>query len=342
MKMPLHALLIVAAAAVAVWNGVGLGADLSSVTKTPAAPLVGDLGRKEALLLEGNKTFTREQILEALRWHLEFQIASHRLAPLSDYIAVLERKIVLGYQRAGFPEVTAKATGDVKAGRILLRVSEGPRYRCGDVLLSGFKTMTNEVVRQKIMDAIRGIEPGQSAQQTNLNSTLWNRNRPVPFDDLSRGQLTTLIQGALEELDYYQPAVNFRIAPDPAHHLADLKIEIADEGIKGTIEEFEVTGLRTNTQPQLLEYLKLKRGIYFGLQDQTARIKIMRFELQPGYGHLRLSDTWPRPAEIDPRYPVGMVCCWLYILDITGKASDFVGAPVVLQVSFLLEFEHPE
>jgi len=55
--------------------------------------------------------------------------------------------------------------------------------------------------------------------------------------------------------------------------------------------------------------LKLKRGIYFGLRDQTARIKIMRFELQPGYSHLRTPDTWPRPEEIDPRYPVGMVCC---------------------------------
>src|SRR5262245_35105209 len=84
--------------------GAAAGADNTTGTRQSDPLLVGDFARREALVLEGNNTFTREQILRALSMHLDFHVASHRTTPLADYAALLTRKIELGYSQAGFPE----------------------------------------------------------------------------------------------------------------------------------------------------------------------------------------------------------------------------------------------
>jgi TPR repeat protein len=244
-------------------SAVCLGADAIPRPKLPTSTAVGDYGRKEALVIEGNQSFTKDQILYGMAFHLDYHLAAHPAAPLVDYLASLERKITLGYQRAGFPSATVKADADTSAHRLVIRVTEGPRYRCGEILLSGVQTMTNEVVRQKVADRIGGLETS-AGSQSNLNSIAWLRDHPSPLDEPSRQDLTQLVQQALASLNYYQPKVSVRIVPDPARKLADLQIEIADEGIKGIIAEIEVTGLRTNTRPQLLDYLKLQPGMEVG------------------------------------------------------------------------------
>src|SRR5205823_65915 len=122
----------------------------------------GDLGRKDALFFQGNKTFTKDQVLRALAWQMDYHLAAHPAGSLTNYLAQMERKISLGYQRAGFPDVSVKATAKTSAHRIVIEVSEGPRYRCGEVALSGARTMTNETVRRKISDAVGGLVPGAS------------------------------------------------------------------------------------------------------------------------------------------------------------------------------------
>jgi TPR repeat protein len=220
--------------------------------------LVGDLGRREAIVVEGNRSFTKEQILDGMLWHIDYYVAAHPDAPLAAYVLLLERKIALGYQHSGFPEVTVKTTANPNTRQIIARVTEGPRYRCGELILSGTKTMTNAMVRQKLLDRLGGLEPGNT---TNLSGAAWIRNKSAPFDEFSQAQLAATIGKALEELDYYQPKINVRIATEPGRELAELHVEIVDEGVKGTIGEIEITGLRTNTRQQVLEYLKLKPGM---------------------------------------------------------------------------------
>src|ERR1051325_8935768 len=82
------------------------GAENPSVDARTAAALVGDLGQRQALRIEGNKMFTKEQILDGLVWHIDYHIAAHPAAPLQSYIRQLEQKIGLGYQHAGFPEAS--------------------------------------------------------------------------------------------------------------------------------------------------------------------------------------------------------------------------------------------
>ena len=77
---------------------------------------------------------------------------------------------------------------------------------------------------------------------------------------------------------------------------------------------------------------KLNRGMYFGMHANGPKGKVLRIELQPGLGHMRDPDTnWPRPEEIDERFPVGLIFEWIHFVD-TGQPGDgFVGGPVVIQ-----------
>jgi len=258
MKAILHQIVFVVATAA--MGAACFGADTLPPPNQSAPTPVGDLGREEALVIEGNQTFSKDQILGGMISEIEYHLAAHPAAPLADYLARLERMITLGYQHAGFPSVKAKAVAETNAGRVVVRVNEGPRFHCGEILLSGAKTMTNEVVRQKIADVLGGLEIA-TGSPSNLASTAWLANQPATLDEFSRESLTKRVQEALAVLNYYQPKVSVKIVPDPARKLADLKIEIADEGIKGTVVEIEVSGLYTNTRPQLLEYLKLKPGM---------------------------------------------------------------------------------
>jgi tetratricopeptide (TPR) repeat protein len=225
-----------------------------------ASMTVGDFGSQSALMIDGNQTFTTEQILRGLTSHLDYHIAAHPAAPLAEYTTELGRQISRGYQRAGFPSVQVNATAETNTHRLVVHVTEGPRYRCGEILLSGVPAMTNEVVRRKIADVIGGLANG-SNPQTDQDSTVWLPGQPAPLDGVFYKTLTNQVQEALTALNYYQPKVSVQIVPDTARKLADLKIEFADEGFKGTVAEFQISGLQTNSRAQLLDYLKLKPGM---------------------------------------------------------------------------------
>src|ERR1041385_1597444 len=73
------------------------GAENPSLDARTAAALVDDLGQRQALRIEGNKTFTKEQILDGLVWHIDYHIAAHPAAPLQRYIRQLDETIGVGY-----------------------------------------------------------------------------------------------------------------------------------------------------------------------------------------------------------------------------------------------------
>ena len=66
--------------------GCGLcsGAEPAPSAKPPAPQLVGDYGRKEALVIEGNGSFTKDQILSGMTFLLDYHLAAHPDAPLAD------------------------------------------------------------------------------------------------------------------------------------------------------------------------------------------------------------------------------------------------------------------
>lgn len=245
---------------------LGLALLLTGGNPPPAAAAqaatgtVGILGAREAFECQGNRAFSREQILDGLSYQIDYHLAAHPVAPLSGYLARLERQIALGYQHAGFPDVAVTVTSDTARRKVVARITEGPRYRCGDLVLAGHPAMTNASVRRRITDTLAGLDPS-APTGTNEAQSVWVPGAPVQFDDHSREKLEELVGMALGDLGYFEPKVMIGIDPEPGRPQADLHIDIANDGIHGRIQEIEVNGLRINTRAQLLRFLDLKPGM---------------------------------------------------------------------------------
>lgn len=256
-----------------------LAASALSAAEDPSVPhasadsaTVRDLGRREALSFEGNSTFPSNCLSAGLSQHLDFHLACHPAAPLAEYTGFLRRRLLLGYRHEGFPEATVDARVDAGARKIRVQIQEGPRCYCGDIRLTGVPSMTNEVIRRKLVETLSGLGGGST---TNLGPAIWSATEPAPFDEITATNLTGQISDALAELDYLFPTVKAKVIPDTARRKAHLEIEIADEGMKGVIDDIEITGNRTNSTQQILDFLKFKPGMEIHarlLNDITNRL----------------------------------------------------------------------
>jgi TPR repeat protein len=232
------------------------GAETTNVHKNGKSALVGDLGRKDALIFYSNHTFTARQIIDALDAHFDYHVAAHPAAPLTEYLACLGRKIQQGYQRAGFAKAVVEMHPNKKFTRIHAHITEGPRYRCGEIQFTG--KLTNEVVREAIVEALQGIAP---VVGTNFSLIQWTRNEPAPYDEISGESLAQQVGATLARLNHFAPKVSLSVALDPGRKVADLVVDVPDAGIKGTIEEIEFAGELRSSHDELLRFLDLKPGV---------------------------------------------------------------------------------
>ncbi len=254
----------------------------------PAAPpstnlavpvLVGSLGRKEALTLEGNHSFTAAQIIPALRQQIDFLLAAHPAAPLADYLFAIENLVRAGYLRNGFPEAQALASVDTRAGRLLVKINEGPRYKTGKVRFQGVAAIADKAIQKRLIDAIAGLPtPATGTANINQLTVLWEKDGYAPFDEGATRELNDRLTAELTDLNYYHPKLKVTVVPDSATGKADLLIEMLDEGLKGTIEEFALhypTREKKNTDQEVLAFLGLKPGLAVRaslLNDLTNRL----------------------------------------------------------------------
>ena len=134
-----------------VGNVAAAGLDIGSDFHTP---VVGELGGLSRAVFIGNQTFAADALRQGLRADLDCVIAIQPSAGLEECLRTLESRMRAGYQHAGFPDATVRAESDAAARRIVLRITEGPRFLCGQVRVTGLKTLDREIVQAEILDRI--------------------------------------------------------------------------------------------------------------------------------------------------------------------------------------------
>lgn len=238
---------------------------------------VDDWGRVEFLIFEGHKSFTKEQIVAGLSKTFDFHLAARPSSRLTNYTHVLERLIQSGYQRAGFPDAIISVAPDQHPRQIKVRIAEGIRYLNGDVKLIGVPNLTNDTVRQAIIQVIgRDKDTDEKdGDDTDDKAAVWVRDTPVTFDDVAWQTLSNRVVEVLLGLGVQQLNVKVSIIPDPMRRRADLLVDFVEGHVPRTIEEIEVRGLQKNSRDQLLAYLSLQPGMNFQhqlLTDLTNRL----------------------------------------------------------------------
>ena len=239
----------------AVTLGWGAGA-------APAKPeTVGDLGGEARLVLEGNKAYSQNNILKTLGGTLEFHLLSHPTAPLADYLAWIEKTVSRGYQRDGFAEARVTAKANRQARQIRVRITEGTRFLCGEIKVTGLDKAFVEQLKVRLREAAAATNELTKVPGAPAFDWTWGEGEYVRADAVSLADFERSVPEALAELNRYHAEVRAELSLNKSRRRADLLIRVTKPGIAGILDEIAVTGLKANTRDELLAYLQLSPGI---------------------------------------------------------------------------------
>src|ERR1035441_1124542 len=209
---------------------------------------VGDLGDLQRLVFEGAKVFSAESLRQGLKSTGDFYEVSHPLAPLDAYLEILERKLRLGYQHHGFPDARIEVRHDARAGRIVVKLEEGPRYVCGTVKVTGAQKMPaaaivarltlSQAPTQSVQAVFNFMDKAPTSnslteagsKEPAQTEAFWVKGEPAPFSELDLRRMKTLVTDALHEHGFLFAKANVAVVPDKAARTAELQVEVLEEG----------------------------------------------------------------------------------------------------------------
>ncbi len=235
----------------------------SMASAEPAGRKVGQLGSTKRLMFEGNQTFSADELSHALRAHGDWLLAAHPAAPLADFLNVTRISLERGYQRAGFPSVVVKE-GRLEANpdRLVYEIVEGPRYTAGTVTVSGAKSIKPELIIQKLTTAEK-TATDQDKQKTNSSKKPkieWQQGKPAPLDATRPGELKRAVLKIMEQHGLMQAKVQSDIVRDDSARTAALLVKILSEGPTAILDKVEFTGLKRDSDAEVMQYLGLVPG----------------------------------------------------------------------------------
>jgi hypothetical protein len=239
---------------------------------------VGNYCDPKRIRFEGARTFKAETLRLGLEETSDFYDVSHPFAPLADYLAAIETRTRMGYQHGGFPEATVTVDRDEIATQIVVKVQEGPRYSCGPIRITGLKSIDPKLLARRLSTPAElgkkersalVLETGENGQEKETTKSddgawenyLWTPGEPAHLSEVSLRTLGIMVSNVFWEFGYGRPRFAIRATPQPKTHLAELDVEVQDEGPRSIIDRLEVSGLQKNSRESLLKYLKLKPGM---------------------------------------------------------------------------------
>jgi hypothetical protein len=234
----------------------------------PEGPRVDRLGSRDRLVIEGAESFSAEELKSKLFLNFDFLLAGHPRGPRKEYLAAVERCLLAGYRRCGFPNVRVKAELDPDGGKVRVKVVEGPRYVCGAVRVVGAKKVAAEKLRRWLTSARaapklpRAAAPGSTwkgpERKAEPRPPIWKAGDPAPFDALGAEGLAKSVSSAYLWLGRSFARARVRVKPGADGKRATLEVEVLDEGREVRVNDLEITGFVRNTRQGLLKHLKLK------------------------------------------------------------------------------------
>ncbi len=292
------------------------------------AARVGVLGSASHLVFEGNKTFSAEQLYHGLRTHGDWLLAAHPEAPLADYEQATRAALLRGYQRAGFPQVQITQTRWLAdPQRLLCVIVEGVRYMAGPVTVTGAQTVPAAQIIAKLTTKEKkpadhftkkdkseeqalpsnlavvsetkapGLSLKTKAQVTpesESKNIAWEIGKPAALDARRPADLQDMVLKQLAQAGRMQAKVEVKTVLDDTAHTAALQVNILSEGPVAMLAGITCTGLKRDTEAELLKYLELEKGRPFKSgQVQEIEDRLLRSARYTSYK----VTTTPRQAD---------------------------------------------
>lgn len=212
------------------------------------------------LVFAGIRTYEAADIRQALSEDIDVQVAGDARRPLAEYLKAVEEAVVAGYLYDGFETPQATATLDTKRRRIVVTVDEGPRFRCGAVVIEGLddkalaKALRNSLtepwpdldsvaIENALSDGTsRVVLEDATGHPKKPLARVWRPGKTAEFNDQSQQARDKRI-GRFFRAEG-RPATEFdsHIETDGESGEAKLIVRIAKLGRKAAVEDISVVG----------------------------------------------------------------------------------------------------
>jgi WD40 repeat protein/serine/threonine protein kinase len=242
-----------------------------------AGQTVGNYGASDRVAFRGCQEISQGDVRWTILHDPEVVVASTPSSPLDQYLSVLGRKTKVAYMANGFP--VAAASAQIEGGKILVQITEGPRYRCGLVQVSGDDAVAAaQLIARLTREKPRGtfaywngergtIQIGLDRSQAEENPT-WAVGKWAGFDRVSEQSLRNKVQTALTELGFAEAKFDVRYTFE--NQQAVLRVTILDAGEKTTFSKIEVLGLKNSRREDFVKLIGLSEGQAGGIDQLLA------------------------------------------------------------------------
>jgi hypothetical protein len=281
----------------------------SLTLSTKAAPeTVGNLGDPQRFVFEGNAAVSTSQLREALRFDLDYVLAAQPSSPLPDLLDALPKLVAAGYQHAGFGDAQVAARYEDGRQRLVVKIQEGARYRCGAIQVTGAKELPVKLLVERLRQELTStngpsLKPGPdllteatrrdrdtrspleqlglipaggitmitNASQVAVPAGTWHTNGFAAFDPSANLRYAEAVTNSFLALGWYGARFTTALAPNKQTRTADLVVTIEKEGSPVTIGEIDLTGPKKNSREAVLNYVDLKGGMQL-TEDLERRV----------------------------------------------------------------------
>ncbi|MDP7049135.1 MAG: hypothetical protein QF721_06765 [Verrucomicrobiota bacterium] len=211
----------------------------------------------QTLQFEGQQFFTGEQIKKGLGNSVQYWAAAYRNAPVQDFPVVVRKLVRAGYLHAGFPDAEVSILGKTKKGIYRVKIKEGKRYTCGNIIIAPNDTFSSyDELRRIIVSPPDGNEPHYIPVE-------WKKDQPAPMDEaLNPISYEQNINTFLANLGSNLKG-NITITRQPNRQVADMHVSFKQVENTQTISEIDVDGSEKNSKDDVLDYLQIKPGMIY-------------------------------------------------------------------------------
>ena len=247
---------------------------------------------------EGNESFDTDTIRTGLALDVPTQRAATAVVddelPIDEYLSLLERRIVRGYQSDGFRDAHVSAKANHESGMITATISEGLCYLRGDVTVTGLSETENKYVTSLLLHPSDGKNPFEKSRS---KLKFWKPKSCMSFLDWPEDDFRPVVQNALLAIGKPQAtfSIEFPTTSNEDKHTVDMQIQVTNADTALTVGDIIFFGLEKHTREQMLEFLELKSGMPLTLQ---LRESIVRRLLDSG--RFLMAEVTHAPFLFDP------------------------------------------
>jgi hypothetical protein len=154
---------------------------------------------------------------------------------------------------------------------VVVRIDEGPRFRVGEIRVTGNKQINSEALvdllttpqQQRAWRYVRGDALSRTSSDTEADEDderYWEAGELVDFRQDPTTKFEEGVRLALDGLGYAAASFHVEMLCEPEKELMHAHVAILNESSPTTIGRIEVTGLKRDSEKMLLEYLKIAPG----------------------------------------------------------------------------------